>query len=114
MKTTFHFTTIALLAVLIAGFSFAQSERPETGTAPEPSAEEPAAAESAGEGDESAEQVLNELLRRRSENPLIEPARPASPASTSAASPVRGAASPSCEMPALARSCCCPTVFAPP
>ena len=37
-------------------------------------------------GDPSAEDVLNELLRRRAENPLIEPARPAIDA-TSATTP---------------------------
>lgn len=60
----------------------------DTDTPPAPDAESPNAdaAQPAGDvddadadGGESAEQVLNELLRRRQENPLIEPARPVRP-----------------------------------
>jgi len=63
---------LALTAAFAAAFTLAQ----------DPPAE-PAPAEKAGDEAEpsrqSAEDVLNELLQRRNENPLIEPARPVDP-----------------------------------
>ncbi len=67
-----------VLVMLPLGLALAQSEGPQADKpsvqTPSPASESPDAA--APSGDPTAERVLNELLRRRSENPLIEPARP--------------------------------------
>jgi hypothetical protein len=62
----------------------------------------PAAAPNGSGGQPSAEQVLNELLRRRAENPLIEPQRPASaptPVTVNPKSPSVGTAPKSAQTP---------------
>ena len=65
-------TSLTLVAALLVGlFSVAVSTAQESDG---PAADAPAAA--SDQTQPSAEDVLNELLQRRSENPLIEPARP--------------------------------------
>jgi hypothetical protein len=55
----------------------AQSEAPSGVDAPKPGqSEAPSRVQPPAEAQPSAEQVLNELLKRRAENPLIEPTRP--------------------------------------
>jgi hypothetical protein len=67
-----HGTWMTLAVLLVVAVAVAQDDaEPAQPT----SADTPARADAAGD-DDSAEQVLNELLRRRAENPLIEPAQP--------------------------------------
>lgn len=78
---------IALATAAVAQQSASQpAEAPKQPPAP---AQKPAEAPAASatqpaqpNQQQSAEQVLNELLKRRAENPLIEPARPDTPAGT--------------------------------
>jgi len=66
-------TTCCLAVVSVR----AQDEPAADAPPPMPAAQVPVADDA---NDASAEDVLNELLRRRAENPLIEPAQPARPA----------------------------------
>jgi len=63
---------IALITVAPLVVALAQADSEEGGSAAAPNAAAPNADQA------PAEQVLNELLQRRAENPLIEPARPRS------------------------------------
>lgn len=66
---------IALIVLALMGLAVLNATGQD-----EPATEQPAAsptgAETEATGDATAEDVLNELLRRRAENPLIEPAKP--------------------------------------
>lgn len=85
-----HLLIICAVALSISALAMAQdAAKPEAAPAPAPApaaeakpaapADAPAAAPASAkqpEAQPSAEQVLNELLKRRAENPLIEPTRP--------------------------------------
>ncbi|MEX2673679.1 MAG: hypothetical protein WD294_16385 [Phycisphaeraceae bacterium] len=82
--TVFSFFTAALVMLLVyLAPSFAQDAERDTEAPAEANTEQPAE-QDAPQADEAAEQpsaddVLQDLLRRRSENPLIEPSRERDP-----------------------------------
>lgn len=92
MKSSFALALALLLALGIVAVSTAQDSAPAAPPAPsasEGSAAAPAPTATPAEAPQpSAEEVLNELLQRRSENPLIEPARPV-PSTTTTDGPIR-------------------------
>ncbi len=68
----------AIAALLLAAAATVAQDAADADAPPAPPDEAPTTADAADQpADASAEDVLNELLRRRAQNPLIEPARPA-------------------------------------
>jgi hypothetical protein len=66
---------ITLIVLALMGLAVLNATGQDEPKADGPAAA-PAGAETEATGDATAEDVLNELLRRRAENPLIEPAKP--------------------------------------
>ena len=87
-----RFMMMLVVALSLAAITFAQDTKQQqpakAADAPAAKAQEPAPAPAQPQPQPSAEDVLNELLRRRSENPLIEPApAPGTPGTPGKAAP---------------------------